>query len=311
MKIVVVGSSNIDMVALVDHLPAPGETVGNAKFIQANGGKGANQAVAAARLGGDVTFVTSLGNDHFAKALIEQFKNENIVTKYIIIDPVLSTGTALIFVSSNAENCIAVAPGANASLLPSRISFLESVISTANIVVMQAEIPYETIRQVAFLAKRNGVKVLLNPAPACAIDSDLMQVIDILVVNEIEAEYISGKSIENDTIETVALHLLNQGVKNVVITLGKQGVYLKTQDDFYEVPAFKVTAVDTTAAGDTFCGALAVACAKGKLNVEALQFASAAAAISVTRMGAQPSIPKLEEVVEFIKINNKNKLLCL
>jgi ribokinase len=303
MKIVVVGSSNIDMVAQVDHLPAPGETVGNARFIQVNGGKGANQAVAAARLGGEVTFITSLGNDLFSKALIEHFKNEKIVTDYILIDPNLPTGTALIFVASNAENCIAVAPGANSALLPSRIGFLESVISNADIVVMQAEIPYETICHVAFLAHRKGVKVLLNPAPACSLDSDLLQNVDILVVNETEAEIISGKSLEKHTIETIALTLFNLGVKNVVITLGKQGVYLKTRDYCCEVPAFKVTAVDTTAAGDTFCGALAVACTNGKLNEEALQFASAAAAISVTSMGAQSSIPKLEEVVNFLKIN--------
>lgn len=304
MKILVVGSSNIDMVAQVDHLPAPGETVGNARFIQANGGKGANQAVAAARLGGDVTFITSLGNDLFAKALIEDFKNENIVTDYILIDPNLPTGTALILVSSNAENCIAVAPGANFALLPSGIGFLESVLDGTDIVLMQAEIPYETIYHVATLAHKKGVKVLLNPAPACAIKSDLMQIVDILVVNEIEAEFISSKSLEYTSIENIALTLFNQGVKNVVITLGKQGVYLKTQDYCCEVPAFKVPAVDTTGAGDTFCGALAVACGNAILNDEALQFASAAAAISVTRMGAQPSIPKLEEVVQFLKNNH-------
>lgn len=311
MKIIVIGSSNIDMVAQVDHLPAPGETVGNSKFFQANGGKGANQAVAAARLGGEVTFITSLGNDLFSNPLIEHFKKENIATEYIITDPELPTGTALIFVSSSGENCIAVAPGANSALLPSRIGFLDSVINGADIVVMQAEIPYETISQVAFLAHRKGVKVLLNVAPACTIDSDLMQVVDILVVNEIEAEFISGKSMEHYSVEAIALDLFNKGVKNVVITLGEQGVYLKTQDFCCEVPAYKVTVVDTTGAGDTFCGALAVACANGTLNEEVLRFASAAAAITVTRMGAQPSIPKLEEVEEFFKkITYKNYSLC-
>jgi len=303
MKIIVVGSSNIDMVAQVDHLPAPGETVGNAKFIRANGGKGANQAVAAARLGGDVTFVTSLGNDLFSGALIENFKDENIITDYILTDPELPTGTALIFVGSDGENCIAVAPGANSALLPSRISFLESVIHKEDVVVMQAEIPYETICQVAFLAHRKGAKVLLNPAPACKISPDLMHAVDILVVNETEAEIISGKSLTDHSIESVAEALFDQGAKNVVITLGKQGVYLKTNDNCCEVPAFKVVAVDSTAAGDTFCGALAVACTNAKLDAEALKFANAAAAISVTRMGAQPSIPKLEEVYEFLKIN--------
>lgn len=303
MKILVVGSSNIDMIAQVDHLPAPGETVGNAKFIQAYGGKGANQAVAAARLGGEVTFITSLGNDLYSKALIKHFNNENIITKYIKVDSELSTGVALIFVASNAENCIAVAPGANYALLPAKVESLESLIKDSDIVVMQAEIPYKTISDVALLAHKNKVKVLFNPAPACQIDPELIQKIDILVLNEVEAETVSGKSLKDHSIEDIAVDLLNRGAKNVVITLGKEGVYLRTCNNSFKVPAFKVKAVDTTAAGDTFCGALAVACASEEVDVKALQFACAASAITVTKMGAQPSIPKKEEVVKFLKNN--------
>ncbi|MEN6363278.1 MAG: ribokinase [Bacteroidales bacterium] len=301
MKILVVGSSNIDIVAQVNHLPLPGETVGNAVITQAYGGKGANQAVAAARLGGNVTFVTFLGNDLYSKSLTEHFKNEGIFTKYILIDTENPTGIALIFVASNAENCIAVAPGSNGKLLPAAISKFESAIDSADMLVMQAEIPYETIKQTALLAHKKGVKVLLNPAPACPIDKEFMQAVDILVVNETESEMISGLNFEKNNIDVIANALMNQGAKNVVITLGRKGAYLRTETTCCQVPGFKVDAVDTTAAGDTFCGALAVFCAGNPLNEKALRFASAAAAISVTRLGAQPSVPKLEEVITFLQ----------
>ena len=192
MKVVVIGSSNIDMVAQVSHLPAPGETVGDANFMQSLGGKGANQAVAAARLGGFVTFVTSLGNDMYADILKNHFKKEGITTDYIIDDVNHPTGTALIFVAHSGENCIAVAPGANYSLLPGSITHFSEVIDEADIIVMQAEIPYETIKKIALSAKQKGKKVLFNPAPACLIDEELMKAIDILVVNELEAAFISG-----------------------------------------------------------------------------------------------------------------------
>ena len=192
MKVVVIGSSNIDMVAQVSHLPAPGETVGDANFMQSLGGKGANQAVAAARLGGFVTFVTSLGNDMYADILKNHFKKEGITTDYIIDDVNHPTGTALIFVADSGENCIAVAPGANYSLLPGSITHFSKVIDEADIIVMQAEIPYETIKKIALSAKKKGKKVLFNPAPACLIDEELMKAIDILVVNELELHSSQG-----------------------------------------------------------------------------------------------------------------------
>lgn len=173
MKVVVIGSSNIDMVAQVNHLPAPGETVGDANFMQSLGGKGANQAVAAARLGGSVTFVTSLGNDMYADILKKHFKKEGITTDYIIDDVNHPTGTALIFVANSGENCIAVAPGANYSLLPASIKQFSRVIDEADIIVMQAEIPYETIKRIALIAVQKGKKVLFNPAPACLIDEEI------------------------------------------------------------------------------------------------------------------------------------------
>ena len=268
MKIVVIGSSNIDMVAQVSHLPAPGETVGDACFMQLLGGKGANQAVAAARLGASVTFITSLGN-------------------------------ALIFVADSGENCIAVAPGANYSLLPDAVIRFEKVIDEADMIVMQAEIPYETVKKVALLANERGKKVLLNPAPACPIDRELMNSVDLLVVNEVEASFISDMSYTGDNLDEIATALMESGARNVIITLGSCGVYMKNKKETVRISGYKVNAVDTTAAGDTFCGALAVACSQRGLDREALEFANVAAAIAVTRMGAQPSIPTLEEVGRF------------
>ena len=300
MKVVVIGSSNIDMVAQVSHLPAPGETVGDANFMQSLGGKGANQAVAAARLGGSVTFVTSLGNDMYADILKKHFKKEGITTDYIIDDVNHPTGTALIFVADSGENCIAVAPGANYSLLPGSITHFSKVIDEADIIVMQAEIPYETIKKIALSAKQKGKKVLFNPAPACLIDEELMKAIDILVVNELEAAFISGIEYTGNNLEEIALSLLQAGARNAVITLGSQGVYMKNDKEIIQLPGYKVNAIDTIAAGDTFCGALAVICAQREIDRDALSFANAAAAIAVTRSGAQPSIPTLDEVKHFM-----------
>lgn len=301
MRIVVVGSSNIDMVAQVSHIPAPGETVGNARFIQSFGGKGANQAVAAARLGGSVTFVTALGNDMYADILKKHFTEEGINTNYIIDDSHHPTGTALIYVANSGENCIAVAPGANYSLLPESITQFSEIIEEADIVVMQAEIPYETIKKTALLAKQKGKKVLFNPAPACLIDEELMTTIDILVVNELEASFISGIEYTGNNLDDIAQALLRSGARNIVITLGSQGVYMMNERETIQLPSFKVKAIDTVAAGDTFCGALAVACSKKGISREALGFANVAAAIAVTRLGAQSSIPTLVEVNAFIQ----------
>lgn len=325
-SIVVVGSSNVDMTARVDHLPLPGETIGNALFMQAWGGKGANQAVAAARLGGDVTFVTALGGDLNGTALQAHFTEEGINTRYILTVPQQPTGTALIFVSKDAENCIAVAPGANYSLTPLVAEQAVAALHQADILVMQAEIPYATIARTAALAKQNGCKVLLNPAPACKIDDELMHLVDILVVNETEAATITGMDVCDDNLDAVAATLIECGAANVVITLGSKGVYARTADAsvnagtpasrtaaiadassasasarVLRTKAFKVNAVDTTGAGDTFCGALAVRCATGPITEDALRFACAAAALSVTKAGAQPSIPTEQETTDFLQ----------
>jgi len=301
MKIVVIGSSNIDMVARVSRLPLPGETVGGAQFLQSLGGKGANQAVAAARLGGDVTFVTSLGNDIYADMLRRCFDAEGIRTDYVMNDAGNPTGSALIMVADSGENCIAVAPGANSSLLLKHMKQLKSLIEEAEIVVMQAEIPYVTIKEVALLVRRAGKKLLFNPAPACSIDEELMKSVGVLVVNEVEASFISGMEYTGNNYREMALQLIKKGARQVVITLGSQGVYMESKYESLYLPGHRVNVSDTTAAGDTFCGALAVSYAQGNIDEEALKFANAAAAISVTRSGAQSSIPIRKEVEIFLQ----------
>lgn len=300
-KIVVVGSSNVDLVAKVAHLPRPGETVGNAEFLQSYGGKGANQAIAAARLGGEVAFVTCLGTDSYAKELRSHFAAEGLRTDCLFATPLRPTGTALIYVSEeNAENCIAVAPGANGLLDPEMASRAEALIAASDVVVMQAEIPYGTVRETAFLARRHGVPVLFNPAPACPVDTELMKAVSLLVVNETEAEVISGMTVDESTVAEVAQELVAMGAGAVVVTLGRAGAYAFSGGEPLRMPGFRVEPVDTTAAGDTFCGALAVAC-DGRVTAEALRFACAAAALSVTRLGAQSSMPRLEEVQSFLQ----------
>lgn len=290
----------MDMIAVSEHLPVPGETVGNARFMQAFGGKGANQAVAAARLGGRVTLVASLGNDPSGHLMREHFAAEGIDTSRLVTDPGHPTGTALILVDRAGENSISVAPGANAALLPETIGPLEEVLAGSDMLVMQAEIPYRTVREAALTARQAGIPVLLNPAPACAIDPELMAAVDILVVNRTEAEAVSGLSADTYPPERIARELRRAGARSVVITLGSRGSYLLGEREERHVPAFRVKAVDTTAAGDVFCGALAVACPGAAVTAEALRFASAASAISVTRPGAQPSIPTRREVEAFL-----------
>lgn len=292
-RILVVGSSNVDLTARVAHLPVPGETVTNARFEQSLGGKGANQAVAAARLGADVTFVTSLGTDAYARDLRTQFETVGISMDYIFETPHEPTGTAFIFVSDKGENCIAVAPGANNCLTPDKVDSFVKAVDEADMVVMQAEIPYETVRKVAVLAAEKGKTVLYNPAPACDVDDELMKAVTVLVLNEVEASVVSGIVYDGGNLDEIADSLMARGAKTVVITLGGDGVYMKNAEMTVRIPCHKVDVVDTVAAGDTFCGALA---ARGVVDRGALEFANAAAAIAVTRPGAQSSIPELEEV---------------
>ena len=298
MKITVIGSTNIDMCSHLHRLPGPGETAGGGKFMQANGGKGANQAVAAARLGGKVNFITALGDDNFAQQLKLEFINEGIDTSGIITIAGEHTGIALIMIDSNGENCIAVNSGANALLTPQHIDVLSHIIEQSGIIVMQAEIPYETVKHCAKIAKRASVAVLYNPAPVCEVDDEMMQMTDILVVNEHEGAQLSGL---NGTAEEIARALHSRGARNVVVTLGKNGSLTFDGERTTMVPSYKVEAGDAVGAGDTFCGALAVAYAEHqRIDSDALRFATAAAALSVTKAGAQTSIPDRATTEAFI-----------
>ena len=297
-NILVVGSSNVDLIAQVEHFPQAGETVGNAVYSKMFGGKGANQAVAAVRAGGEVTFVTSIGDDGYAKELRAHFRSNGMNIDHLHKVDKMATGVALILVDNSGENCIAVAPGANAKLTPNMLD--EKLIEAADVVLMQMEIPYDTVKKIALLTKKYDTKLMLNPAPATALDEELMKCIDYLVLNELEANMISGLDIEKDGIENVAEKLLEMGGKLVFITMGKDGAFIYLDSMKEEVKSFPVTAVDSTAAGDTFCGALAVSLSNGKEIIEAVRFASAAAAISVTKLGAQDSIPLKADIEAFL-----------
>ena len=295
--IVVIGSSNTDMVIKCEHLPAPGETILGGNFFMNAGGKGANQAVAAARLNGNVTFIAKVGNDVFGSQAIELFTKENINTEYIFIDNKNPSGVALINVDAKGENCITVAQGANGNLLVDDIKTLTQVLENADIILAQLEIPIETIEYIATIAKQNNKTFILNPAPACKLPDELLSKVSIITPNEKEAEMLTGISINNiDSAKQAAQVLSAKGIKTVIITLGEEGAFLYDNNEFSLVPAKKVTAVDTTAAGDVFNGALAVALSEKKLLEEATRFANIAASISVTRLGAQASAPRRDEI---------------
>ena len=301
-KIIVVGSSNTDMVIRTDRMPRPGETVLGGNFMMNQGGKGANQAVAAAKLGGNTMFVAKVGNDIFGTQTIELLKQVNIDTTHVGISADLPSGVALINVDASGENSIAVASGANAALTPADIDAAEADIAQAALVIMQLETPVETVARAAEVAKRHGVTVILNPAPApkTPLPASLLANVDIIIPNKTEAEAISGIAITDSASEDAAIRAIHaMGVKTVIFTLGSKGALICENGDCLEIPSFKVKAVDTTAAGDTFCGALCVALAEGEPLRRAIEFANKAASISVTRMGAQQSIPFSHEIGDF------------
>lgn len=300
-KILVVGSSNTDLITNVERFPEAGETISGKRFLQVMGGKGANQAVAAKRLGGDVMFVTCLGNDPNGRNTLSYFQNEGLDVSHTLLVDHAPTGTAVILVNDEGENCIVVTPGANHELLPKHIGDLQEEIGRAAMVVLQMEIPFETVTRAIAIAAAHKVPVLLNVAPAREVGADLLKMVEILVVNETEGEKVSGQSIAKVGEEGVIDALIAMGARTVILTLGKKGCIVKNSALTKYIPAFDVEAVDTTAAGDTFCGAIVAGLSKGKDLVEAVKFATAASAICVTRMGAQPSIPGEAEVARFLE----------
>ena len=304
-KILVVGSSNTDMVIKTKHLPGLGETVIGGTFFMNPGGKGANQAVSIARLGGKIIFICKTGNDIFGQRAQQLFEEEGIDTSYVFPDNQNPSGVALITVDENAENCIAVASGANANLLPKDLSPAIETIRQADMILMQLEIPLETVEYVADIAFIAGKKVILNPAPAQPLSSSLLHNLYMITPNETEAEMISGVKITDETSAVDAARaIVGMGVRHVVITLGAKGALIYTQENGESIQLIlspKVDAVDTTAAGDVFNGGLAVALSEGCSLTDAVRFACKAAAISVTREGAQSSAPYRNEIDVFFE----------
>lgn len=298
--ILVVGSSNTDMVVRSPRLPMPGETILGGQFIMAAGGKGANQAVSAARLGAAVVLIAKVGEDVFGRQAVEGFEREGIDTSCVIMDVAHPSGIALITVDAHGENCIVVASGANAQLLPGDLTGMEDRIKQAAWILMQLEIPLETVEFVAGLAAMHGIPVILNPAPARMLRDELMRGLAVLAPNQKEAEMLSGVTIAGKaSAERAAATLAAKGVRTVIITLGAEGALVHDRGEILWVAAPAVSAVDTTAAGDVFCGALATALSAGRRMKDAVEFACAAAALSVTRLGAQPSAPSLAAVEDF------------
>lgn len=297
-KIIVVGSSNTDMVVKSSHLPGPGETVLGGNFLMTQGGKGANQAVAVKRMGGNLIFVARLGNDLFGDQTIEVLAKEGICTEYITRDKMHPSGVALINVDEKAENTIVVASGANLLLDESDIDKIEGEMSEGGILLMQLESPIATVVYAAKKAFEKGMKVILNPAPAQHLPESLYNYLYMITPNRIEAEMLTGIKINNDSdIALAAEKLSKKGVKNVIITLGSKGCFVREGNNSYSVDSFKVKAVDSTAAGDTFNGALCVGIAENMELKQAVKMASQASSIAVTRMGAQSSIPHRSELV--------------
>jgi len=296
-SLIVIGSSNTDMVVKTNHLPRPGETILGGSFFMNAGGKGANQAVAAARLGGNVTFFARVGKDIFGEQAVALFKNEGINTSYIVNDDKLPSGVALITVDDKGENCIAVAPGANDALSADDLRQQDAVIKNASLLLIQLEIPLTTVEYAANIAADAGVPIILNPAPARFLPDELLRKITVITPNEKEAEMLTGiPVIDRVSAEKAALTLKEKGIKTIIITMGSQGALILHEQEFTMIPAPKVTAVDTTAAGDVFNGALAVAISEKWTIEDSVHFANKAASISVTRLGAQASVPYRHEL---------------
>ena len=299
--ICVIGSANVDLTFRTPRLPVPGETIAGRSLHQCMGGKGANQAVVAARLGADVTFVARVGNDGFGIEAIEAYKTAGINTSFILQDDDQPTGTAAILVDDDAENCIIVVAGANACLTPEHAQAARSVIENSSVLLSQLETPVNTTLEAFQMARDSGVLTMLTPAPAEHVTPALLELCDICVPNKTEIATIVGQPVnsEQDLIHAAEL-LIDRGIKRVVLTMGGDGVLLVDETGGAYIPAVKVEAVDTTGAGDAFTGSMAVGLAEGLSLEEAVRRAVVVAAISVTRPGTQPSFPTLKEVERWI-----------
>jgi len=301
-KIVVIGSSNVDLIMKMDHLPEKGETVTDAGFIQVFGGKGANQAIGAVRAGGNVAFINCVGDDAYTVKMIENFVEDGLDIKYIFQEKMIASGHALVMIGDEGDNYLSVAPGANYKLTPGKIDEAMPVINEAAMIIMQYEIPAETIKYVFANAEKKGIPVLWNFAPAREFDLSYLRKTSILVVNETEAEFLSGMPVKtNEEVEAAAVKLRSMGSNLVIITLGKRGSFALSENEKMYSEGYRVEVVDTTSAGDVFCGTLAVALVEGKNLKDSLHFANAASALCVTKLGAQPSAPNRADIEKFLK----------
>lgn len=297
-RILIVGSSNTDMVIKTQNFPAPGETILGGRFLMNAGGKGANQAVAAARLGGLVTFVGKIGDDIFGKQAVQQLEDEGINVNFVAVDPENPSGVALITVDSKGENSIVVAPGSNGTLSAADFDKAQAMLTESEFVLMQLEIPLPTVEHIAQLAALEQKKVILNPAPAAKLSDQLLRNLYMITPNETEAELLTGIKVSDEPSALKAAAFLHEkGVEIVIITMGSAGAFVLANGASQIIRAEKVEAVDTTAAGDTFNGALVVALSEGNTIQESIAFANKAAAISVTRFGAQSSVPYRKEIL--------------
>jgi ribokinase len=300
-KVAVVGSLNMDLIIRANRIPQPGETILGGRFHTAPGGKGANQAVAAARLGGQVSMIGRIGEDAFGKALRENLDMAGVDTRYIVQDPQCATGVALIVVDDAGENSIVVASGANMKLTPADVEASAQAIRSADVLLLQLESPLEVVQRAAQIARTANVTVVLNPAPARLFPPEFLQEIDILIPNESETALLTGLSVDNDqAYEEAAEQLLSQGLRTVVLTLGDRGALLTTPEGSMRIPSFHVDPIDTIAAGDAFVGGFGVALSEGKSLPEAVRWGNAAGALATTRLGAQPSLPARQKVESLI-----------
>jgi ribokinase len=301
-KLVVLGSINADHILNIEQFPRPGETVIGKQYKVAFGGKGANQAVAAGRSGADIAFIACVGADDIGERVRQQLASDRIDTQPIEAIADSTTGVALIFVNAEGENVIGIDAGANAAVTPDYLARYQQKVIDADALLMQLESPLETVIAAAILAKQHQTQVILNPAPARELPDDLLATIDMITPNETEAQRLTGIAVNDDNDAARAAQALHdKGIATVIITLGSRGVWLSENGNGKLVPGFKVKAVDTIAAGDTFNGALVTALLEGKTMADAVRFAHAAAAIAVTRPGAQPSVPWREEIDAFLQ----------
>lgn len=304
-KLVVLGSVNADHILQVPHFPKPGETLLGSNYQIIPGGKGANQAVAAARLGANTTFIATVGDDLFGTFIVKEFIKDNIETKAIHSIANTPTGIAMIQIAQNGENSIAISAEANAHLTPEIVNQHQEIIASANYLLVQLETPIESVLTAIKIAKKNNTKVILNPAPGRELTKEFLSYVDIITPNETETKILTKIDVtDEESARKAANKFHSYGIKTVLITLGAQGVWYSEQNLAGKIyPGFKVDAKDTTAAGDTFNGALIAALLNGKDMVASIRFAHAAAAIAVTKIGAQSSIPTLIDVNLFLKNN--------